>query len=119
MLAVIGSGLVRGAFELAGCALAFRTLVSGWPGFAANTLFGQFGAYPLDIFERRARQLLTWVIPVAFVAWVPSTVLLDRTDVLPFPAWVAWCTPLLGVILMTSAWWLFLRESRQYQSSGS
>lgn len=50
-----------------------------------------------------------------------STVLLvlDCTSVLPFPAWVAWCTPLLGVILMAAAWWLFLRESRQYQSSGS
>jgi len=119
VLAVVGSGLVRGAFELAGCALVFRSLVSGWVQFATDSLFGQFGSYPLDIFARRARQLLTYVIPVAFVAWVPSTVLLDRTEVLPFPAWVAWCTPLLGVALMTAAWWIFLRESRQYQSSGS
>lgn len=119
VLAVIGSGLVRGAFDLAGCALVFRSLVSGWVQFATASLFGQFGAYPIDIFARRARQLLTYVIPVAFVAWVPSTVLLDRTDVLPFPAWIAWCTPGLGVVLMTFAWWLFLRESRQYQSSGS
>ncbi len=119
VLAVTGSGLVRGAFELAGCALVFRSLVSGWVQFATDSLFGQFGAYPLDIFARRARQLLTYVIPVAFVAWVPSTVLLDRTDVLPFPAWIAWCTPVLGAVLMAIAWWLFLRESRQYQSSGS
>jgi len=118
-LAVIGSGLVRGAIELACSALAFRFLESGWAGWLVETMFGQFGAYPLDIFARRARQLLTFVIPVAFVAWVPSTVLLDRTDVLPFPAWVAWCTPLLGVVLMTLAWRLFLHESRQYQSSGS
>lgn len=119
VLAVIGSGLVRGAFELAGCALVFRTLVSGWAQYATDRLFGQFGSYPLDIFAARLRSFLTWVIPVAFVAWVPATVLLDRVDVLPFPAWVAWCTPLLGVVLMAIAWWLFLRESRQYQSSGS
>lgn len=119
VLAVIGAGLVRGAFELAGCALVFRSLVSGWVGYATDMLFGQFGSYPLDIFGLRVRQLLTYVIPVAFVAWVPSTVLLDRTDVLPFPAWMAWCTPLLGVVLMAGAWWLFMRESRKYQSSGS
>lgn len=119
VLAVIGAGLVRGAFELAGSALVFRSLVSGWMGFVTDMLFGQFGAYPLDIFGLRARQLLTYVIPVAFVAWVPSAVLLDRTKVLPFPAWVAWCTPLLGVALMSAAWWLFMRESRKYQSSGS
>jgi ABC-2 type transport system permease protein len=119
VLAVIGSGLVRGSFELAGCALVFRTLVSGWVQSATSRLFGQFGAYPLDIFGQALRNFMTWVIPVAFVAWVPATVLLNRTEVLPFPAWVAWCTPLLGVVLMAAAWWLFMRESRQYQSSGS
>jgi ABC-2 type transport system permease protein len=119
VLAVIGSGLVRGAVELAGCAFSFRTLVGGWAGYATDVLFGQFAAYPLDIFTQRLRNFLTFVIPVAFVAWVPACVLLERTEVLPFPAWVAWCTPLLGVVLMAIAWWLFLRESRQYQSSGS
>ncbi len=119
VLAVIGSGLVRGAFELTVSALSFRFLESGWASWMVETLFGQFGAYPLDIFARRARQVLTYVIPVAFVAWAPSTVLLDRTEVLPFPEWVAWCTPLLGVALMTLAWRFFLHESRQYQSSGS
>ncbi len=119
VLAVIGAGLVRGAFEVAGCALVFRTLVGGWLGYATDMMFGQFGAYPLDIFGLRMRQLLTWVIPVAFVAWVPASVLLDRAEVLPFPAWVAWCSPLLGAALMAIAWWLFMRESRQYQSSGS
>jgi len=32
---------------------------------------------------------------------------------------VAWCTLILGLILMAAAWWLFLRESRQYQLLGS
>lgn len=118
-LAVIGAGLIRGAIELAGTALVFRFLVSGWFQWMTHVVFGQFGAYPLDIFERRTRQLLTWVIPVAFVAWAPASMLLDRTASLPFPAWVAWCTPLLGAAMMTLAWRLFLHESRQYQSSGS
>jgi len=119
VLAVIGAGLVRGAFELAGCALVFRSMVSGWVQSATSRLFGQFGSYPLDIFGRALRNFLTWVIPVAFVAWVPASVLLDRAEVLPFPEWVAWCVPLLGAALMAAAWWLFLSESRRYQSSGS
>lgn len=119
VLAVIGAGLVRGALELAGSALVFRSLVSDWAQSFSEVLFGTFGGYPLDIFTRRLRLFLTWVIPVAFVAWVPASVLLDRTDALPFPAWLAWCTPLLGVALMAAAWWFFLHEARQYQSSGS
>jgi ABC-2 type transport system permease protein len=63
VLAVIGSGLVRGAFELACCSLVFRTLVRGWAQSATSRLFGQFGAYPLDIFGRALRNFMTWVIP--------------------------------------------------------
>lgn len=119
VLAVIGAGLVRGAFDMLGASLIFRTLSGGYMQWMTEMAFKQFGAYPLDIFTRRLRNFLTWVIPVAFVAWVPAAVLLDRTEELPFPAWIAWCTPLLGVVMMTAAWWIFLRESRQYQSSGS
>jgi ABC-2 type transport system permease protein len=119
VLAVIGSGLVRGAIDLAGSALIFRTLSAGYAQWMTEMVFKQFGSYPLDIFATRLQNFLTWVIPVAFVAWVPAAVLLDRTSALPFPAWLAWCTPLLGVAMMSAGWWLFLRESRQYQSSGT
>lgn len=119
ILAVIASGLIRGALELAACSLVFRTMSAGYLQWMTQVLFGQFGGYPLSIFSSRVRELLTWVVPVAFVAWVPAAVLLDRTNELPFPAWIAWCTPLFGAAMMTAAWWLFLRESRQYQSSGS
>lgn len=118
-LAVIGSGLVRGAADLAGASLIFRTQSAGYLQWMTGMVFGQFGGYPLDIFAPRLRNLLTFVIPVAFVAWIPTAVLLNRTSVLPVPAWVAWGTPVLGVVLMAAAWWLFLHESRQYQSSGT
>jgi ABC-2 type transport system permease protein len=84
-----------------------------------DDVFNTFGGYPTSIFNRPTQVALTWIVPVAFVAWLPSTVLLDRTDELPFPAWVAWCSPLLGVAAISVAAWLFLRESRHYQSSGS
>jgi ABC-2 type transport system permease protein len=119
VLAVISSGLVRGAIDLAGSALVFRTFSAGYAQWMTEMMFKQFGAYPLDIFAARLQNFLTWVIPVAFVAWVPAAVLLGRSEVLPFPEWMAWCTPLLGVVLMAAAWWVFMHESRQYQSSGS
>ena len=119
VLAVLGSGLIRGGFELAASSLVFRSLDTGWVQYLSYVSFGEFGSYPLDIFGREARRLLTFVIPVAFTAWVPAAVLLDRPEVLPFPAWVAWGTPVLGVACTAASWCLFLRESRQYQSTGS
>ncbi|MGB3330412.1 MAG: ABC-2 family transporter protein [Thermomicrobiales bacterium] len=119
VLAVIGSGLIRGAIDLVGASLVFRTLSAGYAQWMTEMIFTQFGVYPLDVFTARLRNFFTWVIPVAFVAWVPAAVLLGRTGELPVPAWVAWCIPLLGGAMMAGAWWLFLRESRRYQSTGS
>jgi ABC-2 type transport system permease protein len=117
--AIIGSGAIDGAFQLGPGALTFRFLDTGSLRGNFEYLFTQFGAYPLSILERKARFVLTFVIPMAFVAWIPGAVLLDRTDELPVPSWMAWMSPLLGVVLLVLASWVFLRESRQYQSSGS
>lgn len=118
VLAIAGSAMIRGAFELLPSALVFRTLTSSQIG-VVHYIFDQFGGYPLTIFERRLRGFLTFLVPVAFIAWVPGAVLLDRTDELPVPAWIAWSSPLIGVVLLAFAWWVFLRESRLYQSTGS
>jgi ABC-2 type transport system permease protein len=117
--AIIGSGAIDGAFQLGPGALTFRFLNSNSLRGNFEYLYTQFGAYPLSIMERKARYALTFVIPLAFIAWIPGAVLLDRTAELPVPSWVAWTSPLLGVVLLILAAWFFLRESRQYQSSGS
>lgn len=117
--AIIGSGAIDGAFQLGPGALTFRFLNTESLRGNFEYLYTQFGAYPLSIMERKARFALTFVVPLAFIAWVPGAVLLDRTAELPVPSWIAWSSPLLGVALLGLACWFFLRESRQYQSSGS
>ncbi len=117
--AVIGGAMLDGAFQLGPAALTFRFLNSAsLRGFFDN-LFSQYGGYPLSIFERRVRNTLTFVLPLAFMAWVPATVLLGRTDELPFPAPVAWASPLIGAALLFVAYRIFRHESRHYQSAGS
>ncbi|CAN5800391.1 ABC-2 family transporter protein [soil metagenome] len=117
--ALVGGAMLDGAFQLGPAALTFRTLTS-WPlrNFF-DDVFNRFGSYPASIFNRSTRSVLLWVIPVAFMAWTPATVLLDRTAELPFPVWLAWFSPLAGIACLTIAAWLFMRESRYYQSSGS
>ena len=117
--AVIGGAMLDGAFQMGPASLTFRTLESRSFRFLFDDMFNLFGGYPTSIFRPVPKAILTWVVPIAWVAWVPATVILDRTDELPFPAWVAWCSPLLGVAAISVAAWLFLRESRHYQSSGS
>jgi ABC-2 type transport system permease protein len=58
------------------------------------------------------------VPPLAFVAYVPATVLLDRTGELSIPVWVAYLAPLVGVVWFALAYRFFAHELRHYQSSG-
>ncbi len=117
--ALVGGAMLDGAFQLGPAAMTFRMLMSMPVRGLFDDIFGRFSGYPTSIFDRGARFLLMWIVPVAFVAWVPAMVLLDRTGELPFPAWLAWCSPLAGVLCIAVAAWLFVRESRNYQSSGS
>jgi len=117
--ALAGGAMLDGAFQLGPAAMTFRTLQSMPVRGLFDDIFGRFSGYPTSIFDRGARFLLLWIVPVAFVAWVPATVLLERTDELPFPGWLAWWSPLAGVMAITFATWLFVREARHYQSSGS
>lgn len=110
--------MLDGAFQLGPAALTFRTLES-WPlRMFFDDVFSRFGSYPASMFNRSTRSILLWVIPVAFMAWAPATVLLDRTAELPFPPWGAWASPLAGVVFLTIATLLFIHESRKYQSAG-
>ncbi|WP_202805719.1 ABC transporter permease [Actinopolymorpha alba] len=45
----------------------------------------QFARYPVDIYQRPLRMLLTYVLPVAFLATVPARVLLDTGQLVAVP----------------------------------
>jgi ABC-2 type transport system permease protein len=117
--AVIAGAATDAAFQIGPGALTFRHMSSASLRGSFENLSMQFAGYPLSMFGQGATYLLTYVIPLAFIAWVPGAILLDRTAELPMPAWLAWSSPLIGVVLLWLAVRLFLREARHYQSAGS
>jgi ABC-2 type transport system permease protein len=78
--ALVGGAMLDGAFQLGPAALSFRTLESMSIRIFFDDVFNRFAGYPTSIFNRSTRLALTWIVPVAFVAWLPATVILDRTD---------------------------------------
>ena len=118
VLSIVGGALIDGAFQLGAAAFAFRFLQTLPLRIVFDDLQGRFASYPASIYERPLRTFMTWIVPMAFMAWVPSTVLLGRTAELPFPEWIAWASPLVGFALIAGAIWLFMRQSRHYQSAG-
>lgn len=118
-LAVAGGVLVEGALQLLVAALAFRWVdVANLHWILDGVLINQFGNYPLAIFDRSLQFLLTFGVPLAFVAYLPATVLLDRTADLHVHPLFATPAPLAGVVWFGLALLVWGRALRSYQSAG-
>ena len=119
LLAVAGGALVEGAVQITLGSLSFRFLTTVALRSTVNEVFNQYGNYPQRIFPEVLRYLLTFTLPVAFVAYFPASALLNRTGELVVPAWIAWIAPALGVALFGVALGIWRKASRGYQSSGT
>ena len=74
-----------------------------------------FGRYPITIYHAALRFLLTFILPYGFIAFYPSTGLLDRDE---FRAYF-WATPAAGVITFLIGYAIFQAGIRRYRSTGS
>ncbi|MEU8703826.1 ABC transporter permease [Streptomyces sp. NPDC048565] len=75
--------------------------------------------YPPGIFAKDLVRGVTFVVPLAFVSWLPALYLLDRDYPVDLPRWVAFLPPVVAVgcwVLAGLAWRTGLRA---YRSTGN
>jgi ABC-2 type transport system permease protein len=75
--------------------------------------------YPLHIYARWVRTMLGWIIPMAFVAYVPTVHLLDAANPLGIPSWMAVAPPFVAAASLLVARAVWAAAIRNYQSTGS
>lgn len=117
-LVVAGGGLLETALKLTVASLSFRFLGAGSGVFFVDSVINTFSGYPLRIFGGTLEMILTFVFPLAFVAYVPASVLLGRTGELSVSPVLAYLAPLVGAVLFTLAFWFWRLQLRAYQSAG-
>jgi ABC-2 type transport system permease protein len=86
-------------------AVAFRTLSVRSLRVFIDGIFTTIGRYPLTILSAVTNLLLTFVLPLAFVACFPATVLLRRTGELSVPPALAAAAPAVGFALFGGVLW--------------
>jgi ABC-2 type transport system permease protein len=118
IVAVLGSALTESAVMLTTGSLTFRLLASTPLLSVIDTVFVTFGPYPLSVLPRSVAYLLTFVIPLAFTAYLPAAILLGRTDDLYVPLWLAVASPAVGALLYLAAVKFFHQQMRSYTSPG-
>src|SRR5262245_8330711 len=117
-LALIGGALVELAMRLLVSALAFRFLSANAFMLLLDTVFSNFSNYPLKIFGSVLEFLLTFGIPLAFMAYFPAVVLLGRTGELQVNPLFAYAAPVAGLVWLLAALQVFDYAMRSYQSAG-
>lgn len=114
--AIIGGALIDGAFQVLPASLTFK-FIESWPARVIfDDVFSRFGNYPIHIFGQVSERILTFIVPVAFVAWLPAATMLDKPTYMP--TWAGWMSVPIGIVAFTIATITFIRSSRHYQSSG-
>ncbi len=83
--------------------------------YGGNTLL----QYPPSIFAKDLVRGVTFVVPLAFVNWVPALRLLGRDDPLGLPGWVDFLSPAVAVVMCGLTALLWRAGLRSYRSTGS
>lgn len=75
--------------------------------------------YPMALYARWFRRLLTFGVPLACVTYYPALAILGRADPLGAPGWLGWVSPLAGFLFLWAAFSAWRWGVRHYASTGS
>lgn len=75
--------------------------------------------YPLNVYRPWFRRFFTFVVPLAFMNYIPAGALLGRDVGAGVPVWIEWCAPLVGLVFLTAALLIWRFGERHYCSTGS
>lgn len=79
----------------------------------------QAAQYPLALYANWFRRVLTFVVPLACVAYYPALAILGKPDPLGAPAWMGALSPLAGFVFLAAAFGAWRLGLRRYSSTGS
>jgi ABC-2 type transport system permease protein len=118
-LIAIGGALIDLAMNLAISTTAIWFVRVDALRWIVAQLEQEFTRYPLGIYSRAVRILLTFVCPFAFINYFPATYFLGKTDgALGLPPVVGLLTPAIGVVFVALAYLFWRFGLDRYQSVG-
>lgn len=115
----LSGALIFAAVWVVGHTMAFWT-TRGGEAINAFTYGGNaLTTYPLQIYGPWLRRLLAFVIPLAFVNYLPALYILDKPDPLGVPAVLRFAAPVVAAVAALVAWNVWSAGVRRYRSTGS
>ena len=119
-VSILAGALIYSAIKLFFASLSFWLKRSG-PLLQVAYEMANFAKYPTEIYAKAIRFIITWVIPFAFVAYLPASYFLGAENFFEGAGGVGvigveW---LIAVVFMAAAYAVFQRGTRIYESAGN
>ncbi len=119
VIAAISGAMIELAMNLLIACSAFWTGRSRGSFFIVNQFYGLVHQYPVDIFGKAFRVIVTGLIPVAFMNYYPALLLLDKMDRAQPGWWLSYMSPVVALLLVGIASRVWQQALLHYSSSGS
>lgn len=118
-LVVIGGALIDLAINLIIATLAFWFVRVDALRWIALQLEAEFTRYPIGIYSRSVRLLITFVLPFAFMNYFPAAYFLHKSDAaFGLPAAAGLFAPLIGALFVALAYGFWRIGLNRYQGVG-
>lgn len=114
ILSMIAGAIIYTSIKLFFASLAFWVKESG-PFLQTAYETAEFAKYPVEIYAKPLRFLITWIVPFAFVAYIPATYFLVEKSI--FSTIGIEC--IIAFLLWNVAYFVFKKGSKIYESAGN
>lgn len=114
MMMIVGGALVYAGIFIALASIGF------WSDAKTDIMpmmynIGNYGRYPVDIYNKVIRYILTFILPFAFVGVYPAAYFLGKTEWYRY----AFLTPVVGLIVFITAVVIWNVGVKKYRGAGN
>jgi len=119
LLVLAGATMIRGGiFTIAG-SIGFWTKDTGGINMIIHNLITRTHMYPISIFGRIIQAVLTFALPLGFIAFYPAGYFLGLDTGFSFPGYMPLWTFLVGLVCLLVGRAIFNAGLRHYDSAGN
>ncbi len=112
-VSLIAGAVIYTAIKLFFASLAFWLKQSG-PFLQVAYEMAEFAKYPIEIYSKMVRFIITWIIPFAFVAYLPALYFLNKGS-----AYIILIECVIAAVLFVIAYATFVKGTYVYESAGN
>ena len=120
LVSIVAGAFIYSAIKLLFASLAFWVKISG-PFLQAAYNMADFAKYPTEIYAKAIRFIITWIIPFAFVAYLPASYFLGVSGFMGMNNNIAviGIEVLIAIVFCFISYAVFTKGTKIYESAGN